>query len=330
MHSTNLQLSPYAQLTYVIPTGYFDVQSDADSAAMHILEHWILEGGDNYIGSDVVFAAARELGGTISATISRKSVEIKLTFIAAKYDDARTFITEIVAKPRFDPRLFAAQQADVVGELDNDHPTTQLFDDLYAGIFTGRYALSGGGTVMDAQQLTCQQMQPYLAAYRQARGIMVWSGPENLRPIHDNSADNQEIRVQFVTPTLSKTALPAYENVDTGLLLLDTQAPLIDQLIFGEYLHVKLGNRAWLHIHVLPDITLCAVTFDRPDIHRDDISKLWGNFCALSDAEKQPYQDLAKAQLTDEYTYPSGASRISIDRLINADYNAAVSRLLVP
>jgi hypothetical protein len=73
---------------------------------------------------------------------------------------------------------------------------------------------------------------------------------------------------------------------------------------------------------------LSAVSFNRPQLSAQDIKSAIHDYDELSDEQKLPYFRLASAKVADEYSYASGATSLDTERWMNAEFDAAIEKLL--
>jgi predicted Zn-dependent peptidase len=175
MKTTIISTSPMAQLQFVVPIDAFQLSSEADAAALHILEHWLLEGAGDYADAEALFKAAREIGGSLGA-VSRKALVIKLSYYAPWHERALALLEQVVLYPRFDATSIAQQKREVIVEAEHDDPITQLFNRAYSDHFADQYALTGGGALSALRKLTNSHIKRCLSVIWRPPGS--FSGPD--------------------------------------------------------------------------------------------------------------------------------------------------------
>ena len=331
MNSVKLTSSPLAQLTYLIPGGTFNVANETDVAALHVMEHLILDGGERFTTSSNVFREARRLGGSITATVSRKSLQLKLTHYAPLYEDAMTLLRDLVETPKFCKDDFDIQVQDVAHELTNDTPINILFDELYAKLYSGRYGLSGGGKLSEVQRLKTSDVNKFLNAYRTAEGAYFWAGPASYE--HVGLPDSEApLSTKFEVPLMvpGDRSNVIVQDAAMGIIALYDDRSFESAAALGAYLRVEHGNLIMLHTHVLPEKLLYAISFDKPELDPNVIARSINRFDDLSSRVLKPYVVLASTDIMDETSYAAGASRIQTDGFINRKYADGIRALIRP
>ena len=321
--------TPFTQLTYLIPAGSSDVHSEKDVTALHVLEHWLLEGGKRFVGSDAVFKEARRIGGNISAAVSRKSFELKLTYYAPLHEDAVALMNDLILHARFDAADFSRQLEDVRYEIKNDNAITLLFDALYRDVFNGRYALSGGGDQLSTYQLTESDVTPFIKTFLQAPGTWFYAGPDQFKPLIDEVSANNS-KQMLISPTLNFSSKKAryFEQGSIGLVYLGDDFPEDACFEIEAYLDWIYGYQIKVHRHVLPGFIMVAVSYDVPQLAHQEILSSAHEFVQLSEDAKRPFRVLAAASLTDDYSFASGAARLEGERWMNAEFDEIVKKSL--
>lgn len=318
MKTTIISTSPTAQLQFVVPIDAFQLSSEADAAALHILEHWLLEGAGDYADAEALFKAARELGGSLGATVSRKALVIKLSYYAPWHERALALLEQVVLHPRLDATSIAQQKREVIVEVEHDDPITQLFNRAYRDHFADQYALTGGGTLSALRKLTNSHIKKMSERYLAAAGELFWAGPAGHKPPINTRLNHLPPDYMFEPAKTIYQSTSNYVDRDmgTGLLVLDFVGDLLDGWALGRHLAIQFGNYVAFYQHIFPGMTLRAVSYDSPDINDRDIYAAVLGFQRLDAGQKQPLYELAQAYLDDNRSYAEGANQLAIDRWI--------------
>lgn len=304
--------SPRAQLQYVVPLENFAPKSNADTAALHVLEHWLLDGAGKF---DDVFRAAREIGGSLSAYTSRKYIRIQLDYYAPFGNQAAELLQSIITEPKLRSTSFQEQIDDVIEEINTDPPHVQLLDRYYAGLFDGQYALDTGSTIGELKKLKPKSVTA-LAERTNMKGRVFWAGPADatIPQIEYNPLPDKfmyRLPAQKTNPILEGPIV----NQDDNIGLLPIQAHMAREVGHGltEYLRVQYGRQVRTHEHYLPEMILRAVTYDLSDVNVHDLTSDIENFLNQSNVKQQPCLTLAHNRLAEDLSFAPSANNIAVD-----------------
>ena len=201
----------------------------------------------------------------------------------------------------------------MVDELENDDAVTQLIDSLYAKMFTGSYAISGGGTVEAAGDLTAAKLQPYLNWYKTAPGAWFWAGSSDAPAT--SSIDVAATRALEAPKYAPEEATHYVEDDANGLLSLDTGYSFDELMTVKEYLRIRFGSQVFVYVHVLPKAIVAAASFDLPNLTRGDVTSAISDFDNLDDAQMKHLRQLATASVKVDLSSPEGATRLAKEGL---------------
>lgn len=298
-----------AELRYAIPLDLLDISTQRDTTAIHVIEHWWLEGAGQYAGSKEPFRAARDLGGSLSAHTSRKAVEIRLCYHAPWIKEALALLSQIVQQPKFSPDTLKDQMDDVTIELENDDPLTKLFGSLYRDSFADRYGFYSGGVLEHLKKLDPDRLLGLAAKMHQTPGRLFWAGPAGFEPA-SHALDELKPDFKFKPVLLKNFTRRHYtdETFGIGLLAIDFAGNRLDGEALGWYLHIMFGNYAALHQHFLPNFILRTVSYDIGDVLPEDIQRAVQHYKA-----NHHYHELAQAEIDNQKSQPSTANDLARD-----------------
>lgn len=316
MIATKLSLTPLSELRYVIPVDLLNISTQREVAALHVAEHWLLEGFGDYSTANEGFGAAERLGGYLTATTSRLFIQFRCSYMSPWHKDAAALLGQVLQRPHLDIKRVPFMIDDVVEELNDDDPPTRIFYRYYRDTFTGRYSWPSGGRVELVRSLKAAEVYDIAQRVLRAPVKVVWAGASDCSIMELRGRQALGENFKFTRPLLRQSrAVRIYRDEENGLGLMpiDIQGDYVAGLALNCYMRVRFPGFVLVRQHVLPGMILRSISYDLGDVDEVAIKAYVCRFNQLANPERRHFFDVAAASMKDELSSPSLANEQWLD-----------------